>query len=379
MATGGQNSDGLAASENSTRSIDRIRQPFSVPPRAIPYVRDREARCVVTHEDRVEDLRERKAAAERGGGEERIEAQHEKGKLTARERIDYFLDDDSFVELDQLREHRSTNFDMAEKQVPGDGVVTGYGEVEGRKVFVFAHDFTVFGGALGEVFAEKVCKVMDKAVETGSPIIGLNDSAGARIQEGIDSLAGYADIFHRNQQASGVVPQISAIMGPCAGGAVYSPAITDFVYMVNDTSHMFITGPDVIETVTGEEVGFDELGGAQTHASESGSLTSRPTTRRRRWTTSGISSHLPQNNVQDPPRVEPWDDPDRADEELIDVVPDEPQKPYDIVRVVEGVMDEDSFLRWPTFARNIVTGFARLDGHSVGVVGNQPLGQRRDP
>ena len=328
----------------------------------------------MTHEDRVEDLRERKAAAERGGGEERIEAQHEKGKLTARERIDYFLDDDSFVELDQLREHRSTNFDMAEKQVPGDGVVTGYGEVEGRKVFVFAHDFTVFGGALGEVFAEKVCKVMDKAVETGSPIIGLNDSAGARIQEGIDSLAGYADIFHRNQQASGVVPQISAIMGPCAGGAVYSPAITDFVYMVNDTSHMFITGPDVIETVTGEEVGFDELGGAQTHASESG--VAHFTADDEKAAMDDIRyllSYLPQNNVQDPPRVEPWDDPDRADEELIDVVPDEPQKPYDIVRVVEGVMDEDSFLEVAdSFARNIVTGFARLDGHSVGVVGNQP-------
>ncbi|MCU4799676.1 acyl-CoA carboxylase subunit beta [Halobacteria archaeon HArc-gm2] len=328
----------------------------------------------MTHEDRVDDLRERKAAAERGGGEERIESQHEKGKLTARERIDYFLDDDSFVEFDQLREHRSTNFDMAEKKVPGDGVVTGYGEVDGRKVFVFAHDFTVFGGSLGEVFAQKVCKVMDKAVETGSPIIGLNDSAGARIQEGIDSLAGYADIFHRNQQASGVVPQISAIMGPCAGGAVYSPAITDFVYMVNETSHMFITGPDVIETVTGEEVGFDELGGAQTHATESG--VAHFTADDEKAAMDDIRyllSYLPQNNVQDPPRVEPWDDPDRADEELIDVVPDEPQKPYDIVRVVEGVMDEGSFFEVAdSFARNIVTGFARLDGHSVGVVGNQP-------
>ena len=328
----------------------------------------------MSHEDRVEDLRERKAEAERGGGEERIEAQHEKGKLTARERVDYFLDDDTFVEVDALREHRSTNLDMAEKTAPGDGVVVGYGEVNGERVYIFAHDFTVFGGSLGEAFAQKVCKVMDKAIENGAPIIGLNDSAGARIQEGIDSLAGYADIFHRNQQASGVVPQISAIMGPCAGGAVYSPAITDFVYMVEETSHMFITGPDVIETVTGEEVGFDELGGAKTHATESG--VAHFTAADEKAAMDDIRyllSYLPQNNVQDPPRVDTGDDPERRDESLIETVPDQPQKPYDMVDVVDGVLDEGTFFEVAEgFARNIVTGFARLDGHSVGVVGNQP-------
>jgi len=328
----------------------------------------------VTDDDPIEDLRERRERARQGGGEERIEKQHAKGKLTARERIDYFLDDDTFTEFDQFRTHRSHNFDMAEKQVPGDGVVTGYGEVEGRTVFVFAHDFTVFGGSLGEVFAEKVTKVMDKAIETGAPIVGLNDSAGARIQEGIDSLAGYADIFHRNQKASGVVPQISAIMGPCAGGAVYSPAITDFVLMVQETSHMFITGPDVVETVTGEEVGFDELGGASTHATQSGvaHLTAADEhaalddLRR-------LLSYLPQNNVEDPPRVDPWDDPERRDEELDDIVPPKPQKPYDITDVIGRVADENSFFEiGEAFARNLVVGFARLDGHAIGVVANQP-------
>ncbi|PSP96626.1 methylmalonyl-CoA carboxyltransferase, partial [Halobacteriales archaeon QS_1_68_44] len=257
-------------------------------------------------EDRLEELREKKRDAELGGGEERIAKQHEKGKMTARERVEYFLDDESFQEFDQLKTHRCTNFEMESRQPYGDGVVTGYGTVDGRQVFVFAHDFTVFGGSLGEAFAEKVCKVMDRAIETGAPIVGLNDSAGARIQEGIDSLAGYADIFHRNQKASGVVPQISAIMGPCAGGAVYSPAITDFVFMVEDTSHMFITGPDVIETVTGEEVGFEELGGARTHTTGSGvaHFASRDEeaalddVRR-------LLSYLPANNVEDPPRVEP--------------------------------------------------------------------------
>jgi acetyl-CoA/propionyl-CoA carboxylase carboxyl transferase subunit len=328
----------------------------------------------MSHDDRVEDLRERKEAAERGGGEERIEAQHDRGKLTARERIDYFLDDDTFVEIDSLREHRSTNFDMDDNHVPGDGVVVGYGQVEGRRVYVFAHDFTVFGGSLGEAFAQKVCKVMDQAIENGAPIVGLNDSAGARIQEGIDSLAGYADIFHRNQQASGVVPQISAIMGPCAGGAVYSPAITDFVYMVEETSHMFITGPDVIETVTGEEVGFDELGGAKTHASESG--VAHFTAADEKAAMDDIRyllSFLPQNNVEDPPSVDAWDDPDRRDDSLVETVPDAPQKPYDMHDVIGGVLDQDSFFEVAeAFARNILTGFARLDGHAVGVVANQP-------
>ncbi len=325
-------------------------------------------------DESIEELAKRREQARLGGGEEKIESQHERGKLTARERIDYFLDDDTFTEFDQFRTHRSHNFDMEDKQVLGDGVVTGYGEVNGRTVFVFAHDFTVFGGSLGEVFAEKVTKVMDKALETGAPIIGLNDSAGARIQEGIDSLAGYAEIFHRNQQASGVVPQISAIMGPCAGGAVYSPAITDFILMVEETSHMFITGPDVIETVTGEEVGFDELGGAQTHASESG--VAQLTASDEEAALDDIRhllSYLPQNNVEDPPRVDPWDDPDRRSETLRDIVPDEPRKPYDMTDVIGEVVDEGSFFEvGEAFARNLVVGFARLDGHAIGVVANQP-------
>jgi acetyl-CoA/propionyl-CoA carboxylase carboxyl transferase subunit len=263
---------------------------------------------------------------------------------------------------------------MEERQVLGDGVVTGYGDVDGRTVFVFAHDFTVFGGSLGEVFAEKVTKVMDRAMETGAPVVGLNDSAGARIQEGIDSLAGYAEIFHRNQQASGVIPQISVVMGPCAGGAVYSPAITDFVMMVEETSHMFITGPDVVETVTGEDVGFDELGGAKTHATESGvaqftaadEKSALDDVRR-------LLSYLPQNNIEDPPRVEPWDDPDRRDDDLAGIVPDQPQKPYDMVDVIERVTDEGSFFEVAeAFARNLVVGFARLDGHAIGLVANQP-------
>ncbi len=328
----------------------------------------------MTMEDSIEELRELREEATKGGGEERIEKQHERGKMTARERIDYFLDEDTFTEFDQFRTHDCHNFDMEDEEFLGDGVVTGYGDVDGRTVFVFAHDFTVFGGSLGEVFAEKVTKVMDKAMETGAPIIGLNDSAGARIQEGIDSLAGYAEIFHRNQQASGVVPQISAIMGPCAGGAVYSPAITDFILMVEETSHMFITGPDVIETVTGEQVGFDELGGAKTHASESGVANLTAADEEEALDDiRHLLSYLPQNNVEDPPRVDPWDDPDRRDEELRSIVPDAPKKPYDIIDVIERVTDEGSFFEVAeAFARNLVVGFARLDGHAIGVVANQP-------
>ena len=328
----------------------------------------------MTTDDRIDELRERREEARSGGGEERIEKQHAKGKLTARERIDYFLDDGSFTEFDQFRTHRSHNFDMDEKRVLGDGVVTGYGTVDGRTVFLFAHDFTVFGGSLGEVFAEKVTKVMDRAMETGAPIIGLNDSAGARIQEGIDSLAGYAEIFHRNQQASGVVPQISVVMGPCAGGAVYSPAITDFIMMVEETSHMFITGPDVVETVTGERVGFDELGGATTHATESGVAQFTAADEKSALDdVAHLLSYLPQNNVEDPPRVDPWDDPDRRDDELADIVPDEPRQPYDMTAVIGRVTDEGSFFEvGGSFARNLVVGFARLDGHAVGVVANQP-------
>ena len=325
-------------------------------------------------DESIDELSKLREEALKGGGEERIAKQHEKGKLTARERIDYFLDDETFIEFDQFRTHRNHNFDMEEKKVLGDGVVTGYGEVNGRTVFVFAHDFTVFGGSLGEVFAEKVTKVMDRAMDTGAPIIGLNDSAGARIQEGIDSLAGYADIFHRNQQASGVVPQVSAIMGPCAGGAVYSPAITDFIMMVQETSHMFITGPDVVETVTGERVGFDELGGAQTHATESGVADFTVADEQAALDEiRHLLSYLPQNNVEDPPRVEPWDDPERRPDELEAIVPSQPQKPYDIVAVIEQVVDEGSFFEvGDAFARNLVVGFGRLDGHAIGIVANQP-------
>jgi acetyl-CoA/propionyl-CoA carboxylase carboxyl transferase subunit len=325
-------------------------------------------------DDRIEELRVRRARAREGGGPERIERQHEKGKLTARERVAYFLDDGTFHEFDRFRTHRTTAFGMDEKRLPGDGVVTGYGDVDGRTVFVFAHDFTVFGGSLGEVFAEKVCKVMDKAMEVGAPIVGLNDSAGARIQEGVDSLAGYAEVFRRNQEASGVVPQISAIMGPCAGGAVYSPAITDFVFMVEGTSHMFITGPDVIETVTGEEVGFEDLGGAMTHASKTGvAHFAVPDEEAALDDIRRLLSYLPANNVEDPPRMDPDDDPDRADESLLSVVPDQPRKPYDVHDVIDGVLDRDSFFGvHENWATNVVVGVARLDGRAVGVVGNQP-------
>jgi acetyl-CoA/propionyl-CoA carboxylase carboxyl transferase subunit len=328
----------------------------------------------VTMEDRIEELEALREEALLGGGEDRIESQHEKGKMTARERIEYFLDDDTFHEFDQLRTHNAHNFGMEEKQILGDGVVTGYGDVDGRKVFVFAHDFTVFGGSLGEVFAEKITKVMDMAMEVGAPIIGLNDSAGARIQEGVTSLAGFTDIFHRNQQASGVVPQISAIMGPCAGGAVYSPSITDFIFMVDETSHMYITGPGVIKTVTGEEVTQEELGGAGTHTSKTGvaqfhcSDEEEALDRIKR-----LLSYLPQNNVEDPPRVEPWDDPERRPERLNEIVPESPQKPYDVTDVIGETVDEGSFMEVAgNFAKNIVVGFGRLDGRSVGVVANQP-------
>jgi acetyl-CoA/propionyl-CoA carboxylase carboxyl transferase subunit len=328
----------------------------------------------MTMDERIEELREKRERACLGGGEDRIEKQHEKGKMTARERIAYFLDDGTFSEFDQFRTHRTHKFGMEEEQLPGDGVVTGYGEVDGRTVFVFAHDFTVFGGSLGEVFAEKVTKVMDKAVEVGAPVVGLNDSAGARIQEGVASLGGFGEIFRRNTEASGVVPQISAIMGPCAGGAVYSPALTDFTFMVKDSSHMFITGPDVIKTVTGEEVTFEELGGAVTHTSTSGVAhfatedEEEALDKIRR-----LLSYLPQNNVEDPPRVEPWDDPERADEELNRIVPDQPRKPYDMENVLDSVLDEGSFFEvHENFAQNIVVGFGRLDGRSVGIVANQP-------
>ena len=328
----------------------------------------------MTDDDRLERLRELRERAEQGGGEARIERQHEKGKRTARERIEYFFDDGTFNEFDQLRTHRSHNFGMQERQIPGDGVVTGWGEVNGRTVYAFAHDFTVFGGSLGEVFAEKVVKIMDKALEVGAPIVGLNDSAGARIQEGVDALAGYADIFHRNQLASGVIPQISAIMGPCAGGAVYSPAITDFIFMVSDTSHMYITGPGVIETVTGEQVTQEELGGAVTHTSETGVAGFAYDDDEAAL--DGIRqllSYLPQNNLEDPPRLNTGDDPTRSVEELNDVVPDSPQKPYDMNEVIETTLDHGTFFEVnENWAGNVVVGLGRLDGHVVGIVANQP-------
>ncbi|WIV68181.1 acyl-CoA carboxylase subunit beta [Natrialbaceae archaeon AArc-T1-2] len=324
-------------------------------------------------DDPVEELRDRREQAHIGGGEERIEAQHEKGKMTARERIDYFLDDGTFNEIDTFVEHRSSNFGLDEKRFPGDAVVAGYGDVDGRKVFVFAHDFTVLGGSVSEVVADKITKAMDQAVNAGVPIIGLNDSGGARIQEGVTSLVGFARIFKRNTDASGLVPQISAIMGPCAGGATYSPALTDFTFMVKDTSHAFITGPDVIETVTGEQVTMNELGGAQTHADTSGVAHMACDTEEETLDSiRALLSYLPQNNLEDPPRVEPWDDPDR-DADVGSLVPQEPKKPYDVTNVIDEVVDEESFYEvHEGYARNVVVGFARMDGRSVGIVANQP-------
>ncbi len=323
---------------------------------------------------KVRDLRERKAASLQGGGPARIEKQHQAGKYTARERIDLLLDPGSFQELDSLREHECVEFGMDSKKIPGDGVVTGWGTVDGRLVYVFAQDFTVWGGSLGLVYAEKICKVMDLAVQNGAPVVGLNDSGGARIQEGVMSLGGYAEIFYRNTRASGVVPQISAIMGPCAGGAVYSPAITDFILMVEDTSHMFITGPEVIKTVTGEEVTFDELGGAHAHAGTSGVC--HQVFQDEDACIAGIRellAFLPANNLTDPPLVEPTDDPNRMATELEDPIPDSPDQPYDVVGVLRHVVDDGQFLEiQPEFAKNIVTGFARLNGRPVGIVANQP-------
>jgi len=327
-----------------------------------------------TADDPVEELREKRRQAELGGGEDRIESQHEKGKMTARERIDFLVDEGTFYEVDPFVEHRSTNFGMEEKRYPGDAVVTGYGEVDGRKVFLFAHDFTVLGGSVGEVVADKICKVMDKAIENGVPVIGLNDSGGARIQEGVDSLVGFAKIFERNTKASGLIPQISAIMGPCAGGATYSPALTDFTFMVQDTSHMFITGPNVIETVTGEQVSKEELGGASSHSTKSGvAHFSYPSEEEVLENIRRLLSYLPANNMEDPPQVQPWDEPDREVPEVMDIVPLTPRKPYDMSQVVGRIVDEESLFEvHGNWARNVITGFARMDGQSVGVVANQP-------
>jgi propionyl-CoA carboxylase beta chain len=327
-----------------------------------------------TTREKLEELRGLKEQAVLGGGQKRIDAQHKKGKLTARERLDLLLDPGTFQETDMFATHRTTDFGLAEQRVLGDGVVTGYGKIDGRLVFVFSQDFTVFGGSLSEAHAEKICKVMDLAMKNGAPVIGLNDSGGARIQEGVVSLGAYADIFLRNTLASGVVPQLSAILGPCAGGAVYSPAITDFIFMVEGTSHMFVTGPNVLKTVTHEDVTFDQLGGATVHNATSGvahfALPNEAECLRAIRT---LLSYLPSNNVDDPP-VMPCDDPaNRVDEELDEIIPDNPNKPYDMKEVIRRVVDRGSFFEvQEMYARNIVVGFARLDGRSVGIVAQQP-------
>jgi propionyl-CoA carboxylase beta chain len=328
----------------------------------------------MTMREKLDLLERRRAEAELGGGAERLAAQHKKGKLSARERLDVLLDEGSFVEFDRFVVHRSTDFGLEQQKYYGDGVVTGYGRIEGRLVYVFSQDFTVFGGSLSEAFAEKICKVMDLAVRNGAPVIGLNDSGGARIQEGVVSLGGYADIFLRNTLASGVVPQISAILGPCAGGAVYSPAITDFTYMVRGSSYMFVTGPNVVKTVTHEDVTMERLGGADTHASVSGVAHFAHDSELACLTAiRELFRFVPSNNVDDPPRGRGTDKRDRRDEALLDIVPDNANKPYDMHDVIGRIVDDGEFYEvQKDYAANIVVGFAHLGGYSVGVVANQP-------
>ncbi|HLT17607.1 MAG TPA: acyl-CoA carboxylase subunit beta, partial [Acidimicrobiales bacterium] len=324
--------------------------------------------------ERLAELAKRKEQALHAGSERAVERQHAKGKMLARERIEYLLDPGSFHELDMLARHRAHDSGLAERPYT-DGVITGWGTIDGRKVFVFSQDFTVFGGALGEVFAEKIHKVMDLATKVGAPLIGLNDGAGARIQEGPVSLASYGGIFYRNVSASGVIPQISVILGPCAGGAVYSPAMTDFIFMVKEKSHMFITGPDVVKTVTGEEVTLEELGGAMAHASKSGVATfvgedEKAVLDEVRY----LLSFLPSNNLEEPPAVAAVDDPMRETPELRDLMPASPNIPYDMKAVIEAVVDDGDYVEYfPHWAGSITCGFARLDGKPVGVVGNQPM------
>ncbi len=324
--------------------------------------------------EKTEELKRLQETAQAGGGKKRVEEQHKKGKLTARERLTILLDEASFVELDMLVKHRSHDFGLESQRFPGDGVVTGYGKIDGRTVFVFSQDFTVFGGSLSEAHAEKICKIMDMAMKVGAPVIGLNDSGGARIQEGVVSLGGYADIFLRNTLASGVVPQISAVMGPSAGGAVYSPAITDFIFMVKNTSYMFVTGPNVVKTVTHEDVSFEELGGALTHATKSG--VAHFASDNEANCLMGIRqlfSYIPQNYREDPPRLSTTDKPDRMEAELDRIIPDNPNKPYDMKEVIRLIVDEGIFFEvHELFAQNILVGFARLDGRSVGIIANQP-------
>ena len=323
----------------------------------------------------LEKLDDKRSAARLGGGPRRIDSQHRKGKLTARERIELLMDAGSFEEWDMFVEHRCKDFGMDQMAIPGDGVVTGYGSINGRQVFVFSQDFTVFGGALSEAHAEKICKVMDKAMQVGAPVIGLNDSGGARIQEGVASLAGYAEVFQRNVLASGVVPQISMIMGPCAGGAVYSPAMTDFIFMIEDTSYMFVTGPDVVKTVTHEEVTHEELGGAHTHTHTSGVADAAFTNdvegilQLRRF-----MDFLPSSCHEAPPVRPTFDPPDRIDEALDTLVPDNANTPYDMRELITKVVDESDFFELqPNYAKNIITGFGRIEGQTVGFVANQPL------
>ncbi len=325
--------------------------------------------------ERLNDLARRKAEAFNAGSPRAVERQHAKGKMTARERIDYLLDDGSFMELDLLARHRAQGMGLEKDRPYTDGVITGWGTIDGRQVMVFAQDFTVFGGALGEVHSEKIVKVMDLATSVGVPLIGLNDSGGARIQEGVVSLASYGNIFYRNVKASGVIPQISVIMGPCAGGAVYSPAMTDFVYMVDQTSYMFITGPDVVKTVTGEDVTPEELGGATTHATKSGVATFvAPDDKSCLEDVRYLLGFLPQNNLEEAPRAVVTDDPDRSCTALLALMPENHNRAYDMKSVVKEVVDDGEFYEYfPRFASNIVCGFARLDGHSVGIVGNQPM------
>jgi len=327
-----------------------------------------------TVKDKIERSRRLREEAKLGGGRDRIDKQHEKGKLSARERIDMLLDQGSFVELDPFVVHQCTDFGMDKQKILGDGVVTGYGTIDGRLVYVFSQDFTVFGGSLGEMFAKKVCKMMDLAMKVGAPVVGLNDSGGARIQEGVASLAGYGDIFFKNVIASGVIPQISAIMGPCAGGAVYSPALTDFIVMVKGTSHMFITGPEVIKTVLGQEATFEELGGAEVHNTTSGVAHFISNNEEEcLQTIRKLLSYLPSNNMEDPPVAESGDDPNRVDEHLAEIIPDDPDKPYDVKKVISSIVDNGEFFEVQAlWAPNIVVGFARLNGRSVGIVANQP-------
>lgn len=327
----------------------------------------------MTMKERLKELDDLRKRSILGGGPEKIEQQHSKDKLTARERVDALVDPGSFVEIDRFMVHQTTDFEMAEKKILGDGVVTGHATIDGRRVFLFSHDFTVFGGSLGEMFARKVTKIMDLALKTGTPVIGLNDSGGARIQEGVVSLGGYAEIFFRNVLASGVIPQISAIMGPCAGGAVYSPAMTDFTFMVDKTSYMFITGPDVIKAVLNQDVSFDELGGAKLHNAKSGvahffARDERECLQQIRK----LLSYLPSNNMEDPPVAKPRATAGRS-EELDGILPEDPDKPYDMREILTRIVDGGELVEvQPTWAQNIITAFARLNGHSIGVVANQP-------